>query len=277
MITANSFAKINLFLHVINKRDDAYHNISTLMTKIDLHDTIVIEPSSYFKIYSNFSDIPLDDNNIMFKVYQKVQQNYKIDPVIIKLYKKIPWGAGLGGGSSNAATFLYMLNILYKLNLTYDDKYNILKEVGSDTVFFLRDSKTVYAEGRGEILYDGPDIPKLQLLLVKPPFPVSTKEAYNGVKLRLTKKFNIDNIARFWNYNELLSKMENDFETTVFEKYPELERIKRFMLSLGADKALMSGSGSTIYGIYSNYDNLCKSYRFFKQYNNLYVTKTNTI
>ncbi|MCA1927422.1 MAG: 4-(cytidine 5'-diphospho)-2-C-methyl-D-erythritol kinase [Calditerrivibrio sp.] len=277
MITEKSFAKINLFLHIINRRDDGYHNISTLMKKINLFDTISIEDSDSFEIISNEKSIPLNENNIIWKVYSTLSSLYKISPIKVYLYKKIPWGAGLGGGSSNAATFLNLVDRMFHLNLTYEQKFHILEKVGSDTVFFIKDSDTVLAEGRGEILTDGPTIPKLNLLLVKPSFPVSTKDAYEGVNLRLTKKFYIDKMPSFLGYSQLLSIMENDFESTVFKKYRELGEIKNMLMAKGADISLMSGSGSTVYGLFSSKRAIENAYFHFKQNRNYFVLQTTTL
>lgn len=277
MITEKSFAKINLFLHVINKRDDGYHNISTLMKKIDLFDTISIEEGNSFEIVSNENSIPLDEKNIIWKVYNIVSSLYKISPIKVYLYKKIPWGAGLGGGSSNAATFLSLVDKIFQLNLTYEQKFQILSKVGSDTVFFIKNSDTVLAEGRGEILTDGPTIPKLNILLVKPDFPVSTKDAYEGVNLRLTKKFYIDKMPSFLDYSQLVSIMENDFECTIFKKYRELGEIKNMLINNGADISLMSGSGSTVYGLFSSRCAIENAYLRFKQKGNYFVIKTTTV
>jgi len=152
MLVGKSYAKINLFLHVINKRDDGYHNIVTLMTKISLYDTIVIEGSRNFEIISNVSSVPLNGDNIIWKVYELLKVHYNISPVRVYLYKNIPMGAGLGGGSSNAATFLNLVDQFFSLRMSFDKKYEILSRVGSDTVFFLKDAQTVIARGRGEVL-----------------------------------------------------------------------------------------------------------------------------
>jgi len=171
-------------------------------------------------------------------------------------------GAGLGGGSSNAATFLNLVDQFFSLRMSFDKKYEILSRVGSDTVFFLKDAQTVIARGRGELLESGPSIPHLNLLLVKPPFPVSTKEAYGGVKLRLTNSVLMDKMTAFLTYPILLGMLENDFESSVFRTYSELSFIKELLIRFGADAALMSGSGSTMYGVFSSKNLLNRAYNF---------------
>jgi len=275
MISLFSYAKINIFLYVLNKRVDGYHNIFSLMTKIDLHDTISIEKSSSFAIHSNDKGIPTDENNIVWKIYDLVKRRYDIPPVKFNIYKSIPWGAGLGGGSSNAETALRLLDIYFDLNMTDDAKKEFLQSVGSDTVFFMSKGGSAYAEGRGEIISSGPEIVKAHLLIVKPPFGVSTKEAYQNVKLRLTNNYYKDRIQSFLGYNDLLSILENDFEGSIFKIYEELGWIKNTMLKLGADGALMSGSGSTIFGLFSNLNKLWAAKRYFdaiKRYKTIKTT-----
>lgn len=277
MLAEKSYAKINLFLHVINKRDDGYHNIATLMTKIDLYDTIVIEGSKNFEIISNVASVPLNRDNIIWKVYELLKSHYNISPVRVYLYKNIPMGAGLGGGSSNAATFLNLVDQFYSLRMSFDEKYGILSRVGSDTVFFLKDAQTVIARGRGELLEIGPSIPHLNLLLVKPSFSVSTKEAYGGAKLRLTNNALMDKMTKFLTYPLLLDMLENDFEASVFRTYSELRFIKDLLIKYGADAALMSGSGSTMYGLFSSKNSLNRAYNFFNRFSDYFVLKSNTI
>jgi 4-diphosphocytidyl-2-C-methyl-D-erythritol kinase len=269
-----SYAKINIFLHIINKRGDGYHDIFSLMAKIGLYDTVFVEKSDRFEIDSNVRWLPTDENNIVYKVYQKVKEIYDIPPVRFKIFKNIPAGAGLGGGSSNAEAGLTLLDVYFGLNMGYQEKMDILKSVGSDTAFFLVKDGVAYAEGRGEIVSKGPLLPKAKILLVKPPFSVSTKEAYAGVKLRLTNNYNEDKIKSFVGYGDMIKMQENDFEYTIFEKYPELSWIKNMLIKLGADGALMSGSGSTVYGVFSNENKMNEAERFFRKLNIYWTLKT---
>ena len=269
-----SYAKINIFLHIIDKRNDGYHNIFSLMTKIGLHDTIFIEKSDNFKIDSNVRWLPTDENNIVCKIYQKVKEIYDIPPVRFSIFKNIPAGAGLGGGSSNAEAGLTLLDRYFGLNMGYQEKMDILRSVGSDTAFFLVKDGVAYAEGRGEIVSKGPLLPKAKILLVKPSFSVSTKEAYEGVKLRLTNNYNKDKIQSFVGYGDMIKMLENDFEYTIFEKHPELGWIKKMLSNFGADGALMSGSGSTVYGLFSDEKKMNEAERFFRKFNIYWTLKT---
>lgn len=269
-----SYAKINIFLHIIDKRNDGYHNIFSLMTKIGLYDTIFIEKSDNFKIDSNVRWLPTDENNIVCKIYQKVKEIYDIPPVRFSIFKNIPAGAGLGGGSSNAEAGLTLLDRYFGLNMGYQEKMDILRSVGSDTAFFLVKDGVAYAEGRGEIVSKGPLLPKAKILLVKPSFSVSTKEAYEGVKLRLTNNYNKGKIQSFVRYGDMIKMLENDFEYTIFEKHPELGWIKKMLSNFGADGALMSGSGSTVYGLFSDEKKMNEAERFFRKFNIYWTLKT---
>lgn len=274
MLTVFSYAKINIFLHIINRRGDGYHNIFSLMTKIGLRDTVSIEKSKEFSISINTVEIPKDSSNIVWKVYDMVKERYDITPVRFHIHKKIPWGAGLGGGSSNAEAALRLLDTYFRLGMPDEEKRDILQNVGSDTVFFMSRSSSAYAEGRGEIITDGPYLPKANILLIKPAFSISTKEAYKGVKLRLTNNYIKDKINSFLDYGRLIEILENDFENTIFVKYQELKWIKDMLLKLGADGALMSGSGSTIFGLFSNYNRMMDAKRYFDRFLKFFTAAT---
>lgn len=274
MLTVFSYAKINIFLHIISKRKDDYHDIFTLMSKIGLHDTVSIEESKEFSIDINTKEIPNNSDNIVWKIYGIVKSRYDIPPVRFHIYKKIPWGAGLGGGSSNAEAALRLMDQYFNIKLTDDEKKSILQSVGSDTVFFMSKSSSAYAEGRGEIITDGPYLPKANILLIKPAFSISTKEAYQGVKLRLTNNYIKDKINSFLDYGRLIEILENDFENTIFVKYQELKWIKDMLLKLGADGALMSGSGSTIFGLFSNYNRMMDTKRYFDRFTKFFTAIT---
>jgi len=133
-----SYAKINLFLKILNKRKDGFHNIESLMTPINLFDLLKVKKSKQFRITCNDKNIPVDENNIITKTFALIRKKYNMDLLVdVSLYKNIPSGAGLGGGSSNAAAFLQIIDKLFKLNMSFDEKIEIMSEVGSDTVFFL--------------------------------------------------------------------------------------------------------------------------------------------
>ncbi|MCX8083884.1 MAG: 4-(cytidine 5'-diphospho)-2-C-methyl-D-erythritol kinase [Calditerrivibrio sp.] len=277
MLIERSYAKINLYLRVISKRDDGYHNISSLMTKVSLYDTIAVEGADRFEIISDAVGLSTGPDNIITRVYEIVRQRYQVGFVKFFLIKRIPWGAGLGGGSSNAATALKLIDRLFSLNLKEEEKRGVLEMVGSDTVFFLTEGYSSYVAGRGEEIVDGPKLPKMNILLVKPMFSVATKEAYEGVKLRLTNDGENCSNKGFLSYPDIINGLENDFEKTVFVKYPELRWIKETLLEKGADGALMSGSGSTVFGLFSSRGCLEQTAEFFKKRQGYFVCMVNNL
>lgn len=273
-----SYAKINLFLQVISKRPDGFHNLNTLFTKIDLFDTITIESADKFSISCTLSEVPTNKNNLVWKVKNIVEDRYGISCCInVHIDKIIPIGGGLGGGSSNAATFLIMINKLYDLSLSYDEQADILRSVGSDTVFFLHDCSMLGA-GRGEILEVVPILPKLNLLIVNPGIFISTGQIFSDKNLRLTAYGEIIRMRLPLSLNGLIEVMSNDLETPAFIKFPELVKIKTALEEKGAVKAMMSGSGSTLFGIFKDEEDLNRVYQYFRtMYPDYFVVKTTNI
>lgn len=273
-----SYAKINLFLQVISKRPDGFHNLNTLFTKIDLFDTITIESADKFSISCTLSEVPTNKNNLVWKVKNIVEDRYGISCCInVHIDKIIPIGGGLGGGSSNAATFLIMINKLYDLSLSYDEQADILRSVGSDTVFFLHDCPML-GTGRGEILDAVPILPKLNLLIVNPGIFISTGQIFSDKNLRLTAYGEIIRMRLPLSLNGLIEVMSNDLETPAFIKFPELVKIKTALEEKGAVKAMMSGSGSTLFGIFKDEEDLNRVYQYFRtMYPDYFVVKTTNI
>lgn len=273
-----SYAKINLFLQVISKRPDGFHNLNTLFTKIDLFDTITIESADKFSISCTLSEVPTNKNNLVWKVKNIVEDRYGISCCInVHIDKIIPIGGGLGGGSSNAATFLIMINKLYDLSLSYDEQADILRYVGSDTVFFLHDCPML-GTGRGEILDAVPILPKLNLLIVNPGIFISTGQIFSDKNLRLTAYGEIIRMRLPLSLNGLIEVMSNDLETPAFIKFPELVKIKTALEEKGAVKAMMSGSGSTLFGIFKDEEDLNRVYQYFRtMYPDYFVVKTTNI
>ncbi|UOD35180.1 4-(cytidine 5'-diphospho)-2-C-methyl-D-erythritol kinase [Deferribacteraceae bacterium V6Fe1] len=279
IVTSKSYAKINIFLNVLNKRGDGFHDIETLFSKIDLYDLLVVREADKFSITVNDGNIPSDENNIIHKVYNTVQKNLniKLPGVKVKLVKNIPSGAGLGGGSSNAATFLNMLDDIFSLNLTFDLKLNILSQVGSDTCFFLYD-KPMIGKGRGEILTEAPVLPFMHILLVKPNIFVSTAEIYQNLKLKLTSNKEVFRMRHILSLQDVLKIMNNDLENVAMSRYRLLQTIKEEIIISGALKAMLSGSGATVFGIFNSSLLLDKAYNYFRsRYPEYFIYKTNNI
>lgn len=243
-------AKINLGLNILYKREDSYHELNSVMTPIPLTDILEIVPSESFKFEQSGITIPDEiENNLCVKAYRLFQEYYNISPVNIHLKKIIPMGAGLGGGSSDAASVLLGLNKLFELNLADEVLENMAAQLGSDCPFFIKNS-TQLATGRGEILKPiNFNLRDYYIKLLNIGIHVSTKEAYSNVHFS-------DNIE----LDKIISKpihawqetLTNDFEKSVFLKYPELKKIKENFYDEGALYAAMSGSGSTMFGIFKD-------------------------
>ncbi|MBZ4672825.1 MAG: 4-diphosphocytidyl-2-C-methyl-D-erythritolkinase [Deferribacteraceae bacterium] len=279
IITSKSYAKINIFLNVLNKRDDGFHNIETLFSKIDLYDLLVAQRADEFSITVNDESIPTGESNIIYKVYNTLQKklNINLPGVKVKLIKNIPSGAGLGGGSSNAATFLNILDELFSLNLTLDLKLSILSQVGSDTCFFLYD-KPMIGKGRGEILDDAPGLPFMYILLVKPNIFVSTAEIYQNLKLKLTSNKEVFRMRHILSLQDVLKIMNNDLENVAMSRYRLLQTVKEEIINSGALKAMLSGSGATVFGIFNSSSLLDKAYNYFRnRYPDYFIYRTNNI
>lgn len=245
--------KINLGLNIIERRADGFHNIETLMYPVrELTDMIEIQKSDTFTFTA--SGIAIDcpiQSNLCVKAYKLIQIRYGISPAAIHIHKRIPSGAGLGGGSANATTVLSMCNELWQLSLSEDTLRNLAAELGSDTPFFVS-SQAQLATGRGEILspFDNFSLSGLWLMLVKAEVGVSTAQAYAGVKPH-KNDVSINETLRL-PINKWRELLVNDFEESIFPKLPLLAQIKEKLYTHGALYAAMSGSGSTIFGLFES-------------------------
>ena len=260
-----SHAKINLGLQVLNKREDGYHNLHSLFMEIDLADELSFREASELKLGIEGADLPLDENNLITKAYRLIRS--KVEDVqseySIHLKKKIPIGGGLGGGSSNAATVLTTLNQLWELNLTEDELENMSKSLGADVPFFIRGGIQLI-EGIGDMLspIDPSPVKDLQIILVVPPIHISTTWAYRALNKTLQPnksrpKFSPLSKPMNW---ELF---DNDFERIIYETYPEIRETKVNLQKAGALYAGLSGSGSTVFGVF---DNLQKAKSILEQF-----------
>lgn len=242
-------AKINLGLNIIEKRSDGFHNIETLFIPFQLCDILEVVVAKELSI--NLYGMPLDSdpmNNLCVKAYNLIKSRYDIPPVGIHLYKKIPVGAGLGGGSSDAANTLIALNKLFSLNISDDNLAGYAGMLGSDCPFFIYNTPMI-ARGRGEMLsrYDI-SLDDYRIEMVAPPVFVSTKEAYSEVRPHRWDMQLQDVLALpVEQWKELLV---NDFEENIFRKYPLLAKEKTALYERGAVYASMSGSGSSLFGLF---------------------------
>ena len=242
-------AKVNLFLYVLGRRHDGYHNIYTLFYPVSIYDTLSIQKADITTLTCSNKNIPENADNIIIKTHNILKEKYNLhDNFHITLEKNIPFGAGLGGGSSNAAYYLKAVNEISSLSLSYEQMAEIMAMVGSDTVFFLKNIPQL-ASGRGIDLSPAPKLPELYFIIINPNIYVSTKEIYNSENLELTK-LNTINIKKEYTFNELKSIMKNDMQQAVFSIHKQVEDIVYFLNTETAGFALMSGSGSTVFAVY---------------------------
>ena len=247
-------AKINLFLHVLGKRADGYHDLASVMQQISFCDELEFKtcPEGIFLSCPD-SDLPTNEDNLIYRAAQAIfaYAGYQ-GGVEITLYKKIPSAAGLGGGSSDAATTLSALNDLCSLNVSQDELLSIGAKLGADVPFFIF-SRSAFATGTGVELQVISEMPKLHLVLINPAFPLSTKAVYGGLNLTLTKRRkNSYSIPRFYVIDDVIRELHNDLESVSLQMHPELNDFKQMLKKEGALGALMSGSGPTVFGIFAD-------------------------
>lgn len=247
-------AKINIGLSILSKRLDGFHNLSTLFYPInDLFDILTFEPSDNFRFDCDSNSVPNDQYNLVVKAKNILESfSGKSIKVKITLKKVIPSQAGLGGGSSDAAATLISLNEMFQLGIKHEQLIELALQLGSDVPFFIK-SKPAIGTSRGEVLdYLDLDIPE-PILIINPRINISTKEAFNNISPEIIK-FDFRTLIREskLDYALMRSVVKNDFEKYAFNKYPEIGKLKNSLYEYGALFSLMSGSGSTVYGIFQN-------------------------
>ena len=253
-VTLYPNCKINMGLRVVGKRADGYHNLETLFFPVyGLHDTLTISKTDTFVFEEEGLAVDCDaSDNLIVKCYRLMQSHYpQVGNVHIRFRKTIPFGAGLGGGSSDAAHTALAINELFELGLSKDVLAALVGKLGADCPFFVYNTPC-YAEGIGDVLQPiSLQTGAFRLVLVKPDTAVSTREAYSGITLHPEAS---GEIARALRENQPLEMMFplliNDFEQTIFPLHPELAAIKQHLLTIGARYASMSGSGSTVFGLF---------------------------
>jgi len=241
--------KINLGLHILFKRDDDYHEVETVMYPIPLKDILEIVISKEFKFTSTGLPIPgKTANNICLLAYQLLQSDFNLAPVHIHLHKIIPMGGGLGGGSSNCAFTLILLNNLFELKLSAEKLKYYAAQLGSDCAFFV-DNNPQLCTGRGEVTESiGVDLTHYYIKIVNLGIHISTAEAYRGVVPSAPVHSLHDVINK--DISTWKDHLKNDFESGIFLNHPELAKAKEKMYKEGAVYASMTGSGSTLFGLY---------------------------
>ncbi len=277
-LTAKSNAKINLFLHITGKRDDGFHNIYSLFVPINLHDTITITPNVSTMLLCNKSYIPTNQKNIILKVDKILREEYGLERCFrIDLVKRIPVGAGLGGGSSNGVAYLNLALQASGIELSMEEKEKIMARVGSDTVFFLH-NKPAIVTGRGENLHFLDFLPNFYILIIYPNIFLSTKDVYSSSHLSFTDENNLPKINNNLTFNDIISFMKNDMEVSAFNMYPNIKEIVDNVNLKGNGKALMSGSGSTVFAIYESKDKRDIDFEnFVREYPDYFIKKAELI
>ena len=269
----NSYAKINLGLHILNKRQDEYHNIITVFQEIDFCDQIFIEKSDDFIFETNVDWLD-KKNNTCIQAFSATKQKFpNISNIKINLIKNIPPGAGLGGGSSNGTSALKGINELFALKMSHDDLIELSKKISADSPFFVNGGLQIGEGTGGDLSPVESHLNGVYILLVMPDIKIDTKNAYK--KCLLKDKTNIKfagMLDELKNYDLSSELFYNDFEVYVFTTHPEIGKIKLTILDLGAKYASLSGSGSTVFGIFSNKKDALKAHQFFSPHFSTIIT-----
>ena len=260
-----STAKVNLRLEILKKREDGYHELRTILQKINLHDLVhfSLKKERGISIKTNHPNLPVGKRNLVYQAVQSIlkKSDYK-GGVLIEIEKGIPLGAGLGGGSSNAATTLKAMNQLLKINLPKKELMAMGLEIGADVPFFFLEGAAI-ASGIGERLKKI-ELPGLWFVLIYPNFEVSTRWAYQN--FILTKRrfhFNLHGLLR--TPKEISNLLWNDLEGVVSREYPQIGVMKKMLYSAGALGALMTGSGPTVFGVFSEEGGASEAYKKVKK------------
>jgi 4-diphosphocytidyl-2-C-methyl-D-erythritol kinase len=259
-------AKINLFLRVIRRRADGYHDIFSLMQKINLYDELIFSPLPKGIILNcPGSDLPTDEDNLVIRAARAIFDYCDCQSGMeITLHKKIPMTAGLGGGSSDAATTLMALNKICSLGLKKNELVKLGAKIGADVPFFIFGNEAL-ASGIGDKLKHLRNLPRIYLLLIKPPFELSTKMVYKNLNLRLTMGKNNYSIPPILDLSDIVQLLRNDLESVSLEMHTELSDLKKMLLRHGALGALMSGSGPTVFGLFRNEKEARKAQEFIEK------------
>lgn len=256
-LSYKAYAKVNLGLDVLRRREDGYHEVKMIMQMVNLYDTITIEETSSdlgIVITADADFVPTNEDNLIYKAAKLLLDEFKIaSGVKIDLKKRIPVAAGMAGGSTDAAATLIGVNELFNLGLSVNDLMIRGVKIGADVPYCVMGG-TALSEGIGEILTPVKGMPQCHILIAKPPINVSTKFVYENLHANeLTWHPDIDGLVESIKVSDIkgiTSKMENVLETVTVKEYPIIEEIKTFMKENGALNSIMSGSGPTVFGIF---------------------------
>ena len=271
-------SKINLMLNVVGKRSDGYHNVDMIMQTLDFGDIVYVDRIFSGIEISGTGNVPYDETNLAYKAAKLFFDVASVrGGAKIHIEKNIPVCAGMAGGSTDAAAVMCALNELYGKPLSAKVLTKISAKLGADVPYCISGG-TCRAEGIGEILTSLKPLGKVWAVVVKPCISISTPWAYSSLNHEImphpdtAKAVNLLNEGK---RKELYAIMGNSFEQSVFQKYPEIQSIKEKLTELGADGALMSGSGSTVFGLFENEPDAKKAYDYFKdKYKEVFLTHT---
>lgn len=280
-VIRDSLAKINLGLEVLRQREDGYHEIITLFQTIDLCDRLSfrLRDDNRILIAGNRNDVPWDESNLIYQAALILKrESGSTKGIEIEVSKRIPPGRGLAGGSSNAALTLLVLNYLWKLNLSTEELLSLAADLGADVPYFFYGGLCL-GQGKGEKLEPLSDLPSRFVLLVIPDFPVSTAMAYREFDRQAAFLTSTDKESKIIQFlkaknNLLIKYLKNDLEPVVFRIYPQLAEIKQEIANSGAELSMMSGSGSAIYGLFTDRKQAEEAANKFKDRYQVYLVET---
>ncbi len=274
IITRKAYAKINLGLDVIRKRPDGYHEVKMIMQTVGVYDTLTFqkikqeefteEEKPFIRLSSDHEGLSCGRDNLIYKAAELIMQTYHVkDGVSVTLSKRIPVEAGMAGGSTDAAAVFHGLNELFSLSMSLENMKKLSVRIGADVPYCIMGG-TALSEGIGEILTPLPAPPHAYLVIAKPDISVSTKYVYENLHVdTLDCHPDIEGMVEALKSGSLkgiTDKMGNVLETVTVEEYPVIKQIKEEMLKAGAENALMSGSGPTVFGVYEREDTARKAY-----------------
>lgn len=252
-----AYAKINPVLDVLRRREDGYHELRMIMQTVNIYDTLeLVKSESGIRLTCDTGLLPCDDGNIVYRAARLMQETFSLkEGIEIHLTKKIPMAAGMAGGSADAAATLHGMNELFDLKLTTEKLCELGVKLGADVPYCIMGG-TMLAEGIGEKLTALPPMPECRLVVAKPDFDVSTKYVYENLHANELKEHpDVDGMIAAIRANDLeavATCMENVLETVTVRKYPQISELKNLMCNMGALNALMSGSGPSVFGLFTD-------------------------
>ena len=278
--TITAYAKINLVLDVLRKREDGYHEVAMIMQAVDLSDTITLKEADRNWIVSNSRNIPVNMGNLAMRAVTLMQREFsgRVPKLEVKLEKHIPVSAGMAGGSTDCAAVILGINKMCDLGLTRKEMEFLAAQLGSDVPFCIG-GPTALATGRGEIMEPLPECPELHLVLIKPPFGVSTPKVYGNLRIHEVQHHPDVNTCiagiKSGNVQQILDAMGNVLEESTFELQPNVKRIKEGMKACGCQHVLMSGSGPTVFAAFADKQEAEVQYQKIRQqYPGAILTRT---